>query len=62
MATKICSLCGETYTDEEGHNYDKCVERCRDRVSILKGKLQAAQGHLEEAQRIQKQDWWRNKK
>lgn len=62
MVDRICSLCGESYTDEEGHDYDRCAERCRDRVSILKGKLQAAQEHLAEAQRIQKQDLWRKRK
>lgn len=62
MADRICSLCGVGYTDEEGHDYDKCVLRCGDRIALLEGQLWAAREHLKEAQKIQKQDWWRNKK
>ena len=61
MADRICSLCGKGYTDETRHNYDECVDRCKDillRVQETRRTLSDAREHLKEAKRIQKQDWW----
>jgi len=66
MADRICSLCGESYTDEKGHNYDICVSRCADQLEGAKTNAHLAVDHLDkahihfnEAVHIQKQDWWR---
>ncbi len=32
MADRICSLCGQGYTDETGHNYNECVKRCQEEL------------------------------
>lgn len=28
MADRKCSCCGDYYTDEGGHDLDKCIETC----------------------------------
>lgn len=69
VADRICSLCGESYTDEKRHNYDICVSRCNDQ--LVRAKIDAhkaidhlisAYDHYREAVHIQKQDWWKEKK
>ncbi len=32
---RLCSCCGQVYTDIEGHDSDKCVQTCRERLSRL---------------------------
>ena len=69
MTNRMCSLCGESYTDESGHDYDKCVKECRANIQQLERQqdniynaLNDAHKHLEEALRIQRQDWWRKRR
>jgi len=69
MADRQCSLCGQFYTDDEGHDYDICVSHCYDqleqaRIDVHKAidRLNDAYAHVNEALRIQKQDWWRKVK
>lgn len=66
MADRMCSLCGESYTDEKGHNYDICVSKCFDQLEQAKvgahkaiDYLIEAYSHYNEALHIQKQDWWK---
>jgi hypothetical protein len=61
MANRICSLCGQGYTDETGHNYDDCVERCEKALEYAEGLHRDAKRALGEAKKIQAQDWWRKK-
>jgi hypothetical protein len=68
VADRICSLCGQSYTDQEGHNYDACVIRCKENLKWLTDHsqrivyaLEDAKRHLQEAQEIQKKDWWKKK-
>jgi len=68
MANRICSLCGLLYTDETGHNYDVCVERCKQElynadthIGIAENRYHFAKEHLAEAKRIQAQDWWKDR-
>lgn len=66
MANRICSLCGEFYTDEQSHNYDKCVITCEQNLKRYFGEKRKLDQmiidqsiHLEEAKRIAKSNWWR---
>lgn len=61
MPDRICSLCGQGYTDEKGHNYDDCVRRISDSVANLEGLLYLARKHLKEARKVQAHDWWKAK-
>ena len=68
MADRCCSLCGSSYTDKKGHNYNVCVSRCSDLLEKVKvdthsavDRLITAFNHYHEALIIQKQDWWRKK-
>ena len=68
MADRICSLCGQSYTDQKGHNYDACAARCKENLERLTESGQKiaqlivdAKRHLQEAQEIQKKDWWKKK-
>ena len=61
MANRMCHLCGLLYTDEEGHNYDECVRRCKERVIRLSEGLTEAEAYLREALKIQAQDWWKER-
>ncbi len=36
MANRICSYCGESYTDEQGpHPYEACVKRLDEQIDRL---------------------------
>lgn len=66
MADRICSFCRENYTDEEGHDYDRCVERCEEELPLAKEGLVFAarrfvdaESHLAEAKKVQKSDSWK---
>lgn len=66
MADRMCSLCGESYTDKTGHNYDICVSRCYSQLERAKvdahkaiDYLNDAWAYFREAVHIQGQDWWR---
>ena len=61
MADKKCSYCGTYYTNETGHNYDQCVEKCKEAVSWYTRGLSNAKWALEKAQEVQRQTWWRKK-
>lgn len=68
MANRICSFCGEGYTDETGHDYDACVKRCQELLGYAHENLRHAarylvnsERNLVEAKRVQGQNWWRPK-
>lgn len=69
MTDRMCSLCGEYYCSETGHNYDICVSKCSDYLEKAKveahnaiDRLITAYSHYHEAVHIQKQDWWKKEK
>lgn len=51
MKLRKCSLCGEYYTDETGHDPKKCVETLEKRVISLRKDLADAERALAEAKR-----------
>jgi hypothetical protein len=68
MADRKCSLCGEHYTDEIGHDYNKCVETCERECKLADENVSKAENrridaitHRNEARRIAQQDWWKRK-
>ena len=61
MATRKCSYCGMTYTDESGHDYDECVQTCQRMLKNAEAVLKEAQWALTEAKKVQIQPWWRKK-
>ena len=42
MANRICSCCGQSYTDEERHDYEECYKRCEERVNKARHNLNNA--------------------
>lgn len=36
---RMCSACGDSYTDASGHNLKTCVEVCRKRVKAYQKSL-----------------------
>jgi Fe-S-cluster-containing dehydrogenase component len=66
MADRKCHLCGEFYTDETGHDYNKCVESCETQAQLadenvtkaIQHRIDAIQ-HRNESRRIALQDWWK---
>lgn len=59
MANRKCSYCGTYYTDETGHDYDVCVKSCQERLAWTEKQLVDVKWALEEAKKVQAQDWWR---
>jgi len=49
MTDRICSCCGTPYTDEERHDYEKCVKDCEFRVAQAKHNLSDSMDCLEMA-------------
>jgi hypothetical protein len=49
MADLKCSLCGDLYTDETGHDKQKCAERLALRVSLLEHQLKITRASYKEA-------------
>ena len=52
------SLCGESYTDGTGHDYDKCYDRIAKRIEKLETDWYEARRALARAHKLQKQTWW----
>jgi len=52
MADRKCSLCGEPYTDEEGHDYSGCVARLRLRLAEARDWVLFLERAFVEAQRL----------
>ncbi len=55
MAQRICSCCGQDYTDESGHEPNACVQRCRERLARLLDNIEDARTCLHKAQERQQQ-------
>lgn len=49
MADRICSCCGESYTDEGGHDLDKCIETCASALYYAEKLLLNARDDLQRA-------------
>ena len=49
MASRQCSCCGKGYTDEEGHDLDKCIETCLSRLHQAEKAHVNARDDLERA-------------
>jgi hypothetical protein len=49
MADRICSCCGQPYTDETGHDYEQCYRDCEKRVGQARHELNDALNCLEMA-------------
>lgn len=49
MADRICSCCGQTYSDDERHDYELCVRDCENRVTQAKHNLSDAMDCVEMA-------------
>ena len=56
---RTCEFCRHWYDDEEGHDYDKCVEECQDDVIRARGDLSKALIALANAIETQAQIYWR---
>ncbi len=54
QVNRKCSCCGEAYTDEEGHDYEECVESCENRVEDARHNLRVRLECLEKA-RVRRQ-------
>ena len=39
MANRICSCCGQGYTDKEGHDYEQCIRDCQRRIDEARHNL-----------------------
>ena len=53
MATRICSCCGISYTDEEGHDLEKCVDRCRENMNqAIKAAVNSTDDLIRSYQRL----------
>ncbi len=50
MIDRICSCCGQSYTDEEGHDYEQCVIDCERRIKKAEDNLVDARRCLGMAQ------------
>ena len=44
-----CSCCGQSYTDESGHDLDKCIETCQYRLHEREKAHSVAREDLERA-------------
>ena len=42
MTDRICSCCGQPYTESDGHDYEKCVGDCQRRVDNARHNLNDA--------------------
>jgi len=62
MVDKICSFCRESYVFADGHDYDRCVKECEEKLSVAVRILSRRYWALNCAKEIQGQDWWRSKK
>ena len=49
MVDRICSCCGQSYTDDMRHNYEPCVKNCEERVNRARHNLNDALECLENA-------------
>lgn len=49
MADRICSCCGAFYTDEDGHDLDKCIETCKSSLHRVEKDHANARDDLERA-------------
>jgi phage gp16-like protein len=49
MAQRKCSCCGQSYSDEERHDYEQCVKDCERRLDWTRHQLVDAQECLENA-------------
>lgn len=49
MAQRVCSCCGQSYTDEDGHNLDNCIGACLSHLGELESMRVSAQRSLEGA-------------
>jgi hypothetical protein len=54
MAQRICSCCGQGYTDESGHEPNACVQRCSERLAELMDDVEDAKCRLHNALERQK--------
>ncbi|KKM04727.1 hypothetical protein LCGC14_1761270 [marine sediment metagenome] len=50
MADRMCSCWGQTYTDEERHDYEVCYKACQDRVNYARHNLNNAWDNLNMAE------------
>ena len=50
MIGRMCSCCGETYKDNERHDYEKCYKECEKRVEDARHHLTYALDHYKMAQ------------
>lgn len=50
MTERICSCCGQGYTDESGHEPNACVQRCRERLARLLDNIEDTRTRLHNAQ------------
>ena len=50
MADRICSCCGQSYADDERHDYETCVKNCQARVDKVRYNYHDALECLEMAQ------------
>ena len=71
--TLVCRYCHEYYPRGDSHDFNGCVELCRDNVTqiqreikILKNRLEEEQGQIKKARRalnkakkIQAENWWK---
>ena len=46
MVDRLCSCCGQSYTNEERHDYEKCYRVCEERVNEARRRLHSAQDNL----------------
>ena len=52
----LCSLCGGDYTEEEGHDYDDCAGRIKQRqIEYARGARDLEQKYQEANKRAQQQ-------
>ncbi len=52
IADKLCPCCGQNYINAEGHDYNKCVQRCRERLSHLLDQVDSARVAFHKAQEL----------
>ncbi len=50
MADRICSCCGQGYSDDERHDYEECYKRCEARVKRARTNLSNARDCLNRAE------------
>jgi hypothetical protein len=55
----MCNYCGEGYAEEDGHDYDECVKKCKAHRLWAKKQLFQAERSLAGAKEVQAQDWWK---